>query len=106
MKVRDIINESNTDHISKYGQAGRDFQPFNGEAEEYVRNNKERYRKLFRDFYKRGEVMIYDTDDHQPKQPPMTNKPDNDQRKSQGYIGNQVAKRRAGLPYDKNVFND
>jgi hypothetical protein len=106
MKLRDIINESNTDHISKYGRPGADFEPINSEADEYVSKNKDRYRRLFRDFYKTGEMFVYDTEDHVPKKPKFTNKPKDDDRKSAGYRGNQVTKRRGGLAYDKEVFED
>lgn len=105
MKLRDILNESNTDHIAKYYRNRSSYEPDNAEANEYADRNKDHYRKLFRDFYKRGEMIIYDTDDHHPKQDPMTTKPEKDDRKSAGYRGNQVAKRRAGLKYDKDVFD-
>lgn len=98
MKLKDIITESETSYAS--------YEPDNAEALEYADRNKDRYRKLFRDFYKRGEVFVYDTDDHHPSEDePMTNKPREDERTSAGYRGNQVAKRRAGLDYDSDVFD-
>lgn len=105
MKLTEIINESNTDQVAKYYRTGTSYEPDNASANEYVEQNKDRYRKLFRDFYKKGEIIVFDKDDHQPKQPKLTNKPEEGVRKSAGYRGNQVAKRRSGLPYDKDVFN-
>lgn len=94
MKLKDILTESMTG-----------YEADNAEANEYADRNKERYRKLFRDFYKRGEMIVFDTDDHHEKQEPMTTEPAEDQRQSAGYRGNQAAKRKAGLNYDKSVFN-
>ncbi len=105
MKFKDIINESNLDQVAKYYRQGESYDADNAEACEYVSRNKDRYRKLFRDFYKRGEMVVFDTDDQTPDQDPMTNKPREHERTSAGYRGNQVAKRRAGLDYDKDVFN-
>ena len=94
MKVKDILKEAMTG-----------YEADNGEANEYADRNKDRYRKLFRDFYKRGEMIVFTDDDHLDPQNPMTTKPDEDSRTSAGYRGNQVAKRRAGLDYDEDVFN-
>jgi hypothetical protein len=94
MKVTDILNE-----------AYQSYEADNAEANEYADQNKGRYRKLFRDFYKRGEMFVYDTDDHAPTQDPMTTKPAEDTRQSAGYRGKQVTQRRAGLPYDKEMFD-
>ena len=105
MKLKDILHESNTDQVAKYYRSGNSYEPDNTEANEYAHQNKDRYRKLFRDFYKRGEIIVFDTDDHHPDQEPMTTEPEKDERKSAGYRGNQVAKRRAGLNYDKDVFD-
>ena len=104
MKIKDVLNEGVTDIVARfYKEAGRDFDKFyNREDVEYKDKTREYYNEFFEDWYSDDIVPVFLKPVAKP-QKEYTNKPKEGVLQSPGYRGQQYAKQRADMPYDKNV---
>lgn len=104
MKIKDLLTESSTDLVARfYKQASKEMdEQFNSEAVLIADKNKEYYKEFFNSWFTEGITPVFKTPTTKP-QPAYRPDPQDGQRQSPGYRGQQYAKRAAGMPYNHNV---
>jgi hypothetical protein len=104
MKIKEVLSEGVTDIVARfYKEAGREFdQVYNREDVKYKDQTREYYKEFFEDWYKDDIVPVFLKPTTKPQKEYDT-KPKEGVLQSPGYRGQQYAKARADVPYDKNV---
>ncbi|BDR25776.1 hypothetical protein RVBP17_1810 [Pseudomonas phage sp. 30-3] len=98
MKIKEIILENKT-HIELYGAANTDIDAFYN-PELYTNNQKQIKRYAVLGMTGDGPTPVFKTIPKNPANKPFNNHPKNDDTQSPGFRGLQMAKERAGLPFE------
>lgn len=104
MKLTELLLESPTDLVARfYKEADADYDRYyNTDNADYKDKNQEFSKKQFKSWYDSGQTPVF-SQPVETEQPAYNVTPASGKRQSPGYRGQQYAKARAGIPYDKTV---
>lgn len=93
MRISEILKES--EEFKFKNQFNLSNTVHNSEAESYAERNRERHRKVFKDFDETGVVPVFYKEES--KEEKFSNKPAEGTRQSAGHRGIEYLRRLAGL---------